>query len=668
MANAPTPAVVTPSSGLVAPASTAGMTSPATVVPSAPVSVAPASPAQPPAAVGPEVPKAVGDIVVGQGGVTAHSIRELLDGVVRAAVNDVRSMDVSCSEAPSAPAAVHPVNDTAMVDATKAVPSRSGVDGRVEPSMQLNHRPVVTFAPSSGSSSQPRMPRPVTRGGRGGSSSSRETLPRPVRSARLNRPRPQSARMSIGARGNTGAAVAQAELQVGGDDANVTVEEPDAEEEVDASAPTPAANTRSRRAAAAPPSGHNINVTLNVSQAPSSSSGHVVSGSDASRPSVPPTPTPSLPAPPAGAAPADSTAAAAPVPSTAPTVEAAVVEPSHETTAAGQVEPAARPPSPETSSHGSFVRAVSARQVGAVGSDILREATRRAQVRLASEREGAASAPPPQRRRLVPAQAEPALTVGRPATNEGALPELELLAGWSVHRRLHVRWDDSVSHLVGFVGEVRRVTGVLNSLGTMPLATEIRTQFLARLERNFQVPNTIRCDRVMVPNDDEAMYVASMHRWLTTRREGVLANALPPINAPATWHVPDVRPFTVRPGEPESETYRSLRLEFILTSTSGRYISFDEFDLFRRDREPARRYLLEGLTSPEAIGSQLHADLRGFPALPDVVLNHMPARGLAVPRLRSWFYFGDVVEVPEAYGLDDIRELEVFCQNLDQAV
>ena len=500
----------------------------------------------------------------------------------------------------------------------------------------------------------------------GASSSSRTdaVLPRPGRTGRgassSQRSRPHSSRLSVGTRGDTGAAVAQAELHMGQDEGqpDVTVEEP-AAVEGEVVVPTPAANTRSRRGGTAAASGHNINVTLNVSQAPSSSSGHVVSGSDASRPSVPPTPVPTLPAPPSGSA------ADAPVPSTGPAPAAPARAGADDAAAAASAvapDPTAEP------DLGNFQPAIGARRVGAAGSEALLAATRVAQRRLASEREDSGQLPPAQRRRLVPARDEPELTVGRPATAEEPLPECAALHGSAIHRRLHLTWENGVANLFGYVGEVRRLTGALESLANSPIAAEMRTQFLAHLERNFQVPVTVRSDRVMVESEAEAAYVAAMHRWLTTRREGLLVGALPPINAPATWNVPDAGPLTVRPGEPESEAYRSRRLEFLVSRLAGRFVAFSEFDIVRRERDPARRYLLEGLNGPVAVDALMHAELRGFPPLPDVVREHLPVVGIALPRVRALYYFADVLEVPEAYGLAAPSDVALFRENLLQAV
>ena len=196
------------------------------------------------------------------------------------------------------------------------------------------------------------------------------------------------------------------------------------------------------------------------------------------------------------------------------------------------------------------------------------------------------------------------------------------------------------------------MAGTLDVLGQTPFATEIRTQFLARLERNFQVPTFVRCDRVMVATEGEAMYVASMHHWMTTRRVGVMANALPPINAPATWHVLDVRALTVRQGETENDLYRARRLEYLLTRVAGLHVAFDELDIFRREREATRRYILENLHGPNDVEALFHYYLRGFPSLPGVVQQNLIAVGITVPRLRAWHYFGYVLEVAEAYELE----------------
>ena len=124
----------------------------------------------------------------------------------------------------------------------------------------------------------------------------------------------------------------------------------------------------------------------------------------------------------------------------------------------------------------------------------------------------------------------------------------------------------------------------------------------------------------------------------------------------------------LRHGETENDWYRARRLEYLLTLVAGRYISFDEFDIVRREREATRRYILENLHGPKDVDALMHSDLRGFPSLPGVVKQNLIAAGIAVPRLRTWHYFRDVLEVAEAYELESPAELALYRANLLAAV
>ena len=92
----------------------------------------------------------------------------------------------------------------------------------------------------------------------------------------------------------------------------------------------------------------------------------------------------------------------------------------------------------------------------------------------------------------------------------------------------------------------------------------------------------------------------------------------------------------LRHGETKNDWYRARRLEYLLTRVAGRYISFDEFDIVRREREATRRYILENLHGPNYVDALMHSDVRGFPSLPGVVKQNLIAAGIAVPRLRAW--------------------------------
>ena len=88
-------------------------------------------------------------------------------------------------------------------------------------------------------------------------------------------------------------------------------------------------------------------------------------------------------------------------------------------------------------------------------------------------------------------------------------------------------------------------------------------------------------------------------------------------------------------GEPDSAQYRSRRLEVLLCAVTGRFITFDELDLVRRERKPATRYRLENLTSPNAVGDLIHSRLAAHVEFPQAIRDAMPTIGLSMPRLRS---------------------------------
>ena len=117
---------------------------------------------------------------------------------------------------------------------------------------------------------------------------------------------------------------------------------------------------------------------------------------------------------------------------------------------------------------------------------------------------------------------------------------------------------------------------------------------------------SILSGRRTVESELEADFVVAMRKWFNTVRSGDAANTLPRIVAPDYWHVTDIRRITIVLGEAESDQYRSRRLEVLLCAMTGRFITFDELDLVRRERDPATRYRLENLTSPNAMGELMH--------------------------------------------------------------
>ena len=319
-----------------------------------------------------------------------------------------------------------------------------------------------------------------------------------------------------------------------------------------------------------------------------------------------------------------------------------------------------------------YRQAIGARRVPVFNSDEGRAARATAQRRLASAMD--ADAPEPSgrpRRRLMPAGPEPEFTVGTPLTDREPLPGT--LVDWALHRRRAPVWRDSVERLFPYVGEVRRLYAALQAQGEAPIPPPGEERPVPRevalcrlLEGGFQIPTTIRTDRVMVRSEEEADYVVAMDRWLTTRRDETVRMALPPVNQPDMWRYPDITDLTVEQGQTESPSYRSLRLEALLILTTGRFMSFDDFDLVRRDRRVAHRFRLENITSPEAVGRLLTMPLRNFAVLPESIQAAMPAAGMAVPRLRAMYFFGDVMRDPGAYGLTE-EDAVLYEENLRDA-
>ena len=64
------------------------------------------------------------------------------------------------------------------------------------------------------------------------------------------------------------------------------------------------------------------------------------------------------------------------------------------------------------------------------------------------------------------------------------------------------------------------------------------------------------------------------------------------------------------------------------------------------------------------MGKLIHSRLAAHVELPQAIRDAMPTIGLAVPRLRSLYYFADVMHAPEAYVLD-AEGVEVFFANLE---
>ena len=120
---------------------------------------------------------------------------------------------------------------------------------------------------------------------------------------------------------------------------------------------------------------------------------------------------------------------------------------------------------------------------------------------------------------------------------------------------------------------------------------------------------SIRSGRITVESKLEADYVVAMSEWLSTVRSSDAVNTLPSIVSPDYWHVTDILPMKIVVGEAESAQYRSRRLEVLLCAVTGRFLEFDEFDLVRRERDPATRYRLENLTSPNAVEKLMHSRL-----------------------------------------------------------
>ena len=62
----------------------------------------------------------------------------------------------------------------------------------------------------------------------------------------------------------------------------------------------------------------------------------------------------------------------------------------------------------------------------------------------------------------------------------------------------------------------------------------------------------------------------------------------------------------------------------------------------------------------------MHSRLATHVEVPQAIRDAMHMIVLAVPRLRSLFYFEEVLHAPEAYGLD-VEGAEVFLANLEAA-
>lgn len=421
-------------------------------------------------------------------------------------------------------------------------------------------------------------------------------------------------------------------------DAEITVEEPiDEPGEVPAAAST---HAQAGDARAAAPAGQTsvpttVNMPINLPQAPSTSSGTIVVGEctapsrGSSRLSLPSTPGERAQRPArADHSTPDARAAARRAARAAATAE---TEGPVETRPAAMDEDEIRP----------------AR--GAVVS-------RSGRGRLASEVDGEADRTTtrprtnPERRQDV--------VIGRPDSRREGLPPS--FRGWGAHRRVEIRWPEAAT-LAEFVGAVRRVALATREAPQSPTSEAIQNEFLAQNEGGFQIPQHILGDRLTVPDADEAQYVRSMNRWLRIDRP----HEHPPIVDPSTWFVRDLASLRSTSGTQEHSDFRRLRLEYTLTRVAGRYIPYEDYVNLReeRSRDPG---FLEHLHAAANVDALLRVDLSEFCLLPERIRAVLPAPGLAVPRLRALYYFGDVLRSPSAYNLhDDVRRR--FVLNLGYA-
>ena len=171
----------------------------------------------------------------------------------------------------------------------------------------------------------------------------------------------------------------------------------------------------------------------------------------------------------------------------------------------------------------------------------------------------------------------------------------------------------------------------------------VRSRLLQNHWIAYQVPSALPCDRTMVFDVLDGLYLEGMVQFLTGER------ALP-MSVDSRYWAFDL-PVPSQAGERTEYDY--LRTQWSVSYGFGYIISFADHDALRVDESPQVRY--DVITAANPRQTRYRVPLSRFPRLPKWIMELGLPGGLCVKLPRILFYHGSEVENPDRFRLHASR-------------
>ena len=165
----------------------------------------------------------------------------------------------------------------------------------------------------------------------------------------------------------------------------------------------------------------------------------------------------------------------------------------------------------------------------------------------------------------------------------------------------------------------------------------VRSRFLQNHWIAYQVPSALPCDRTMVFDALDGLYLEGMLQFLTGERSL-------PMSVDSRFWAFDL-PVPSQAGERTEYDY--LRTQWSVSYGFGRVISFADHDSLRVDESPQARY--DVITAANARQTRYRVPLSRFPVLPKWIRELGLPGGLCVKLPRILLYHGSEVEAPDRF-------------------
>ena len=223
---------------------------------------------------------------------------------------------------------------------------------------------------------------------------------------------------------------------------------------------------------------------------------------------------------------------------------------------------------------------------------------------------------------------EPEELVGSP---ELVMPRLDrrclLRTDWSLRAPVSFDWDDIVT---SGRAEIKRARDFANSVGTAGITCTER--YMDYVRGAYQIPSSLRCDRLFLVEASNAKYVELVDRYLFD----------------PTRPYPGFCDRTVRDVLVRTEAIRRWKTSYSLMCGTSVSISFRDYSVLRG---PLTREYEVNMGTRATNRMSLMIPWSRFPLIPVEVLSAMPPQGLSVRLPRVAYYFS--LRVRDEY--DDVR-------------